>query len=93
MTKLGVSGFYLWQKSIDQVSGLSWFVGPGASAGMFLWSGNSQFNASINGMAGLDYKIAKLPLVVAVDFSPRFYVTNSAGLYWGGALTLRYTLK
>ena len=94
--KLNVSGFYLWQKGLADIQGLSWFAGPGASAGMFMYTGPgdgfSDFNVSINGLVGLDYKVANLPLVVAIDFGPRFYLTNSVGFYWGGALTLRYTL-
>ena len=96
VTKISGSGFYLWQKSLGDVSGLSWFVGPGASAGIFMVSvaGNSSsdFNASLNGLIGLDYKLATVPLVIAVDFGPRFYLMHSAGFLWGGAITLRYTL-
>ena len=90
LTKLTVSGFYVWQWQISQVKGLSWYAGPGASAGMFLYKGGSDFNVSINGMIGVEYKIPNIPLVVAADYAPRFYLLNSAGYYTGTALTARY---
>ena len=91
-TKLSASGFYLWQWPISQVERLSWYAGPGVSAGIFLYKGGANFNASINGMVGLEYKLANLPLVIAADFAPRFYLLHSAGFYpQSGALTVRYT--
>jgi hypothetical protein len=93
--KLGVSGFYLWQWNLAGVQGLDWYVGPGASVGMFFVSvageSSSSFNVSLDGLIGLEYKFANLPLALGADFGPRFYFLDGAGFYWGGALNVRYT--
>jgi len=93
--KIGGSGFYLWEWNLGDVQGLDWFVGPGVSAGVFVVNagGNtaSDFNVSLDGLIGLEYKFANIPLALAVDFGPRFYFLNDAGIYWGGALSVRYT--
>ncbi|MDR2361802.1 MAG: hypothetical protein LBD91_03655 [Prevotellaceae bacterium] len=92
---LCVSGFYTWQWNLANVKGLDWFVGPGASAGLFFVSAAgstiSDFNVSLNGLIGLEYKFDGIPLAISADFGPRFYFLNSAGFYWGGALSVRYT--
>ncbi|MCL1937733.1 MAG: hypothetical protein FWF52_04975 [Candidatus Azobacteroides sp.] len=94
-TKISGSGFYLWQWNLADVPKLSWFVGPGASAGVFVTKVNStttsDFNVSLDGLIGLEYKIPKAPLALSADFGPRFYFMHDAGFYWGGALTVRYT--
>ncbi|MDR1680990.1 MAG: hypothetical protein LBS12_04310 [Prevotellaceae bacterium] len=93
--KLGVSGFYVWQWNLAGVQGLDWFVGPGASAGLFFVDvagvKSSDFNVSLDGLIGLEYKFAGIPLALGADFGPRFYFLNDAGFYWGGALSVRYT--
>jgi hypothetical protein len=88
-TYLGVSGEYLWSWGI--VDGLSWFVGPGASVG--LWTGDfSGFNIALNGMVGLEYKFSLIPLAVGIDLNPHFYFLNSVGISpFVGALSVRYT--
>lgn len=92
VTKIFGSGYYLWQKPISQVQGLSWFAGPGVSAGMFLWKGgDAWFNAAIAGLGGVEYKFADLPLAISADFNPRFYFMHSSGFYAGGAVSVRYT--
>ena len=97
VTKLSGSAFYLWQKSLNipdtDISGLSWFAGPGASAGVFSGKNYTDFNFSINGLIGLEYKFEDIPLALSIDFGPRFYFLNDSGMLWGGAVTVRYVLK
>jgi hypothetical protein len=86
----GLSGEYLWSWNMG-VEGFSWFVGPGVSVGM--WTGAySGFNVAINGMVGLEYKFAPIPLALSADVNPHFYLLNSVGISpLVGALSLRYT--
>ena len=48
--------------------------------------------------AGLAYTLEDIPLVVSIDWSPRYFFGNTYGYYsrlgWGyGAVTMRYVLK
>jgi hypothetical protein len=84
----GLSGEYLWSWNVAQ--GMSWFVGPGFSVGM--WTGAySGFNVAVNGMVGVEYKLAPVPLALSVDLHPHFYLLNSVGISpLVGALSIRY---
>ena len=86
---VGFSGEYLWSWNVG-VEGLSWFAGPGVSVGM--WTGGySGFNVAVNGMVGLEYKFAPIPLALSVDLHPHFYLLNSIVSPLVGALSIRYT--
>jgi hypothetical protein len=86
---LGVSGLYLWQWNINDAPGLSWFTGPGATAGL-VFGNNTNFNFAVAGMIGLEYKF-NIPLALSIDLNPRWYFLNGYGLGWSGALSVRYT--
>lgn len=91
---------------ITKIEGLYWFFGGGGHVGAYKGRyyydrSNKHFQKSydktlatvgIDGIIGLDYKIAELPLSVGVDFKP-FLDANQDGffLYGDGALTIRYT--
>ncbi len=80
---LDLTGIYMWEWNITD--GLYWFVGPGASIGMF----DDNFNLAIDGMIGLEYKF-DIPLAIGIDANPRWYFMNGAGFGWSGALSVRY---
>ncbi|MDR3188583.1 MAG: hypothetical protein LBT94_05295 [Prevotellaceae bacterium] len=93
-TYLGVSGEYLWSWNVTKE--LSWFIGPGVSAGV--WTNvsssdlNAGFNAAFNGMAGFEYKFAHIPLALSLDVLPHIYLLNGGGISpLNGALSIRYT--
>jgi hypothetical protein len=89
-TYLGVSGEYLWSWGL--ADGLSWFVGPGASVGVWTGGGYSGFNIALNGMIGLEYKFDNIPLALSADHNPHFYLLNGVGISpFVGALSVRYT--
>ncbi len=85
--KLNVTGLYLWEWNIS--GGWNWFAGPGASVGM-RFGDNSGFNLGIDGMVGIEYKF-DIPLVLGVDFNPRWYLIGGSSFGGGGALSVRYT--
>jgi hypothetical protein len=90
-TVLNVSGEYLWQWNIGDIDGFDWYVGPGVSLGMWLGDG-SNVNLALNGIIGLEYKFATIPLALSVDYNPHFYFLHGAGFVGDySALSVRYT--
>jgi hypothetical protein len=90
-TVLNVSGEYLWQWNIGDIDGFDWYVGPGVSLGMWLGD-DSNVNLALNGIIGLEYKFATIPLALSVDYNPHFYFLHSAGFVGDySALSVRYT--
>ena len=85
-----VSGFYTWENQLGGVNGLSWYAGPGAYVGLFLGDPMS-FNASINGMIGLEYKFSGAPVVLSVDWTPGINLTGIAFSWHGGGIGVKYT--
>ncbi len=69
-----IQGLYLYHGNINGASGLKWDIGVGP--GISLYDGGSTFLVRPN--AGLDYKIAKAPLDLSLDWRP------SWGFFDGG---------
>ena len=86
---------------IDEVPGLSWYYGGGAS--VFFWTYDNSFlgdNSSstsigILGTIGLDYKFEEAPVNLSLDWMPIFFVNGFSSGFGGGfgALSVRYVLK
>jgi len=94
-----ITALYEIHKSFEGVEGLSWYYGPGAHIGFWNDSWKKRYpdrNASaaigIDGVLGLDYKLADLPLNISVDWQPSFTITsyNYFEGTWGG-IGIRYT--
>lgn len=92
---LFVSGTYQWVWNI--VSGLNWYVGPGAAVGFYNYKGSSKSSGAslgIGGQLGLEFNFNKLgaPILLSVDTRPMFdFVGYDNGFGWGAALGIRYT--
>lgn len=92
---LGVNayGFYNWNHAFSGARGLSWYVGPGATIGLY----NDGFAASINCMIGLEYKFAGAPIALSLDYAPGlgFYNNNDLNGFgfcgYIGGLGVKYT--
>ena len=85
-----VSGTYLWHWD-TQVQGLSLYAGPGASVGLRLGEA-SGLALSIDGLAGIEYKIASLPIALSLDYRPQINLIPGFGFYaMGIALGVKYT--
>lgn len=90
-TGLGLTGTYQWTFGLADVDGLGWFVGPGATAS--LWSykdADNYFNIGLGGIIGIDYEFEAIPIQLSLDIRPMFNVIGYNGLYWDGALAIRY---
>jgi hypothetical protein len=89
--RLYATGIYQWDWNIT--SGLNWYIGPGASIGLFSYDKDSYINIALGGQIGLEYDFKKLgaPILLSLDFRPMWdFLGDDAGLGWGSALGIRY---
>jgi hypothetical protein len=85
---LNFTGIYQWNWNI--VDGLNWYVGPGATVG--LWS--NTINLGVGGQIGLEYDFKSLgaPILVSLDSRPMWNINsiNTTRFRPGTALSVRY---
>ncbi|MFT3679531.1 MAG: hypothetical protein QM791_04620 [Ferruginibacter sp.] len=90
-----VTGLYEIHGDINDVSGLKWYVGPGAHLGFY----NSKYynggtSIGIDGVLGLDYKFDDVPINLSLDWQPSFEFGNYNGFTGNfGGISIRYTLN
>lgn len=84
------SGTYLWNWGTE-VNGLSLYAGPGASIGIHQGSEHSGIALSIDGLAGIEYVIPKVPLAVSLDYRPQINLVPEARFFaYGLGLGIKY---
>lgn len=90
------SGLYEFNfYAFDELPGLAWFVGGGAHIGT--WKSqykeeyNSEVDFGIDGIIGLDYKFADLPLNISLDWQPSIALIGSSFSPAYGGIGIRYT--
>lgn len=97
-TALNLTALYEYHGSFA-VPGLRWYLGGGASLGYIKLKGfedseldSSSFSYGVDGVAGLEYKIDKLPIAISVDWQPG-YTLNSGGGFASksGGFGVKYT--
>ena len=89
---------------LPHVENLNYYLGGGISG--YAWHARDAFYRNLDNhvswglelYAGLEYTLEDIPMVVSVDWSPRYFFGNNYGYYsrlgWGyGAVTVRYVLK
>ncbi len=91
-----LTGLYEFHFDIKDVSGLKWYVGPGAHIAFY---NNKNFgggtSVGIDGVLGLDYKIKSAPINFSLDWQPSFEfgdLYNGFGGSFGG-LAIRYVIN
>ncbi|MDD4150847.1 MAG: hypothetical protein PHE33_12550 [Bacteroidales bacterium] len=91
-----LSATYQWNWNI--VSGLNWYVGPGAAVGFYNWDGDDDrsngVNFGIGGQIGIefDFNVLDAPILLSIDSRPMWdFVGYDNGFGWGAALGIRYT--
>jgi hypothetical protein len=92
--RIYLAGIYHWDWNIT--SALNWYIGPGASVGLYSYKGgdNNSFNIGVGGQIGLEYDFSKksIPLLLSLDARPMWdLLGDNRGLGWGAALGIRYT--
>jgi len=87
-----LAGIYQWNWNIT--SALNWYIGPGASVGIYSYNDNASFiNIAIGGQIGLEYDFSKsgVPILLSLDTRPMWdFLGDNPGLGWGAALGIRY---
>jgi len=95
-----VSGAYLIHKPIEEVEGLKWYFGGGAS--VYFWRFDFGFGENfgttsigIQGYGGLEYTFENAPISLSVDWIPTVFINGFGSGFGGGfgSLAVRYTLK
>ena len=88
-----ITGLYEFHFDLAGVNHLMWYVGPGAHIGFY----NSKYfggrtTIGVDGVIGLDYKVAKAPLNLSLDWQPSIEFGDNNGFAggWGG-LAIRFT--
>lgn len=96
---------YEWQKSLDGVDGLDWYIGLGGTVGFWnkdivhpngKWTYNSGMYIGGAAVIGLDWNldpVIGIPLNLALDTGPYIGIINSNRFGWGGGFAIRYILK
>lgn len=85
-----LTGIYQWVWTLDEVGpGFNWYAGCGGTLGTYSNNSNSEFGLGIVGQLGLEYNF-NVPLQVAFDWRPNFYLDNKHEGYGNSALSLRY---
>lgn len=93
-----LTGAYHWDWNI--VSGLNWFVGPGATVGFWGggnkvngYNGNGYLNLGVGGQIGLEFDFKKIgaPILLSLDSRPMWNFNGyNGGFGWGADFGVRY---
>ncbi|WP_069659179.1 hypothetical protein [Arcticibacter eurypsychrophilus] len=67
-----LTGLYEVHNPINDLPGLRWYYGAGATIGNvnYKYNDNSDFLFSVDGVLGLDYKFSDAPINLALDWKP-----------------------
>jgi len=90
-------GLYEFNFDIPGIDGLRWYVGPGAHIGFWNHTDEQQKKGTsagfgIDGVLGLDYKVADYPINVSLDWQPAVDIVGSSGFTPAyGGIGIRYT--
>ncbi|HMO60488.1 MAG TPA: hypothetical protein PKC39_03755 [Ferruginibacter sp.] len=91
-----ITGLYEIHGDIKDVSGLKWYIGPGAHVGFYNNKFGGGTSIGVDGVIGLDYKFNDAPINISLDWQPSFEFGNNYGNGFAGnfgGLSIRYTLK
>jgi hypothetical protein len=92
-SRVGVN--YEWHGDLNTEGNLKWYVGPGAHVGFYRYRDNPKFDGTyigVNGVIGIDYKFADLPLNLSFDYQPSYEIFSGNSFFSNyGGLSVRYT--
>ena len=91
-----ITGLYEIHGNISNAGGLKWYIGPGAHLGFYNNKYGGGTAIGVDGVLGLDYKIASAPINLSLDWQPSVEFgskfNNGFTGNWGG-IAIRYTLN
>lgn len=84
---------YQYHQPVQEAEGLQWYIGLGGALGFPDHGGSTLFG--IVPAAGLDYKLANIPIDLFLDWRPKFMIYDSENEFLAArfGLGLRFTLK
>src|SRR5690606_4535725 len=84
---------YQYHQPVQEAVGLQWYIGLGGALGFPDHGGSTLFG--IVPAAGLDYKLANIPIDLFLDWRPKFMIYDSENEFLAArfGLGLRFTLK
>lgn len=89
-----ITGLYEIHGDINDVSGLKWYIGPGAHVGFYNSKYGGGTSIGVDGVLGLDYKFDDVPINISLDWQPSFEFGKYNGFTGNfGGLSIRYTLN
>ena len=78
----GVNVYALYERNMPVItSGFHFYYGGGVNLGGWEKHGDTKFTAGINGIVGLEYKIASIPLAFSVDYKPCLNFAGHTGFH------------
>lgn len=93
LNRFFLTGLYQVHNPIDEVPGLNWYYGGGASIGSYKRKNfEGDLFLSADGVIGLDYVFSTAPINLALDWRPRLEITPNSNLRTGDlGLAIRFT--
>jgi hypothetical protein len=97
---LRVTGLYERHVPALDMAGFYWYYGAGGHLGFYDNNYNPPYRDNdrdggtaigVDGIAGLEYRIADIPIVISADVKPFIEVTEPDLYLWDTGLSLRYT--
>lgn len=80
------TALYQWHIPVI-TSGFAFYYGPGAHIGAW----DDDFAIGVDFMAGLEYKISKIPLSLSLDYKPMFTIASDTKFHMADiAFSIRY---
>lgn len=77
----GFNLYALYERNIPVIAhGFNFYYGAGANIGSWGHS-DGKFTMGINGIVGLEYKIASIPLAFSVDYKPNLNFIGKTGFH------------
>jgi hypothetical protein len=85
-----ITGLYEYHGNLNTEGNVKWYLGFGGHASLY----KNGTGGGIDGVAGIDFKLAKSPINIAIDWQPSIEIgvgslNGFAGSY--GGLAVRYT--
>lgn len=81
---MAVDGTYEWCIPVI-TEGMDFYYGPGIMVGMLPGAEKGYFSIGFQGVAGLEYKIPRVPIAAFIDYKPLLYCAFGDGLNFNAA--------
>ncbi|MEZ4721177.1 MAG: hypothetical protein R2813_04790 [Flavobacteriales bacterium] len=89
---IGLTGIYEWYAPAFSVPGMNWYYGLGGHAdarsqNIYIIeaprNSTDRLGLGVDGIVGIEYKIAPIPIAVSLDLKPNITAWTNGGIGWG----------